>query len=120
MVASSSQLTKRDRYLTEGRVAVVVHSVEPPFAHLKVMGSGDEPYEVWFRANCWACSCPAQKVDCVHVLAAMMISPLRPVQGGSTGLGTSSELDELLGVGAPVDTAFEDWPDTFYDDKELP
>jgi hypothetical protein len=105
-MASDAQLVKRDKYLIEGRVEVVTHSTDPPFAHLLVRGSGSEPYEVWFRANGWTCSCPAQVLECVHILVAKLISPLRPSVGGHTGLNTNPDIDALLN--GPVVSAFAD------------
>lgn len=113
-MASDAQLAKRDKYLLEGRVEVITHSTDPPFAHLRVRGSGQGPYEVWFRANCWACSCPAQVAECVHVLVAMMISPLRASGDGHTGLNTNPDIDALLGGAAGKDV----WTDTFSEHEE--
>lgn len=92
---SDAQLAKRDKYLIEGKIKVVM--ADDVSATVFAQGSGDEPYVVRFRANTWSCNCPAQKPDCVHVLAAMQVSPLRSREGGPTGVGNSDpEIDAIL------------------------
>jgi uncharacterized Zn finger protein len=102
---SDAQLTKRDKYLAEGKIKVM--EADERTATVFAQGSGDEPYVVRFRANSWSCTCPAQKPECVHVLAAMQVSPLRSrddVQAMDSDpeidaiLAGDLNLDELLGT----------------------
>lgn len=110
---SDAQLIKRDRYLIDGRVEVITHSTDPPFAHLRVYGSAPGPYEVFFRANMWTCTCPAQITECVHVLVAKLISPLRTSADAPSGLNTNPDIDALLGTG-PITGAFEHADDEWH------
>lgn len=59
---------KADRYLTEGRVRVVL--VDGNKGEFEV--AGNETYYV--RAMPWTCTCPARVLDCAHVLACQKIT----------------------------------------------
>lgn len=95
-MASDAQLAKRDKYVLEGKVQVVWHSLENGgTASFRVSGSSPVPYEVVFRDNGWSCDCPAQKPECVHVLAAQLVSPLRSATDDV--VLAPEDLDSLLG-----------------------
>lgn len=97
-------------YLTSGKVKVLRHSAFS--AEIEVQGSDPVPYTVLFANATWACSCPARKPLCAHVLAAKLISPLRTETGGFApkpvaGLdallsgvkGTAPQADDLSWLG---------------------
>lgn len=78
MSPSAAVLSKADRYLTEGRVAVSRLTTEE--GHFRVAGSGPEPYKVAFRGD-WICNCPAQVMPCAHIVACQKISTFEAVRG---------------------------------------
>lgn len=60
--------TKADRYLTEGRVRVLL--VNDSGGEFEVAGS--DKYSV--KAMPWTCNCPARVLECAHIVACQKIT----------------------------------------------
>lgn len=83
---SSQVLVKANSYLTGGKIQVVKHNAE--LAILTAQGS--EQYVIAFGPAGWNCTCPA-RLECAHIVAAKLISPLRM----SEHIGLAAGDDEL-------------------------
>ncbi len=99
---------KADRYLVEGRVAVV--EVTPTSAAVRVTGSS--PYVVRASGGVWACPCPARVDRCAHVVAA---SKVVDVHCGPTQLyePSTSDVPDLSSLRREAQRVVsgEDWMD---------
>jgi uncharacterized Zn finger protein len=82
---------KADHYLIGGNLQVQAANSE--MAIIKVQGSAAKPYTVIFTAD-WDCDCPAH-VECAHIVAAKLISPLRKKEQFSLP-NTDEKLTEFL------------------------
>jgi uncharacterized Zn finger protein len=89
---------KAHRYLLEGKVKVIDHSLQRGTAEFEVYGSSEDPYVVRFGGvGLWHCDCPAKVEDCAHMLACKLISPLTHATWPGHKV-ERSEIDNLLGI----------------------
>lgn len=102
---SESTEGKARMYLVEGRIKV--REVTSERAEIDAYGSSDEPYKVRYN-GVWSCSCPAQKIRCAHVIAAVLITDLHSEH---VRLGSDAELDELLPKNRSESPSGPDWAD---------
>lgn len=68
--------TKARRYLTEGRVRILLCNEESGVANAEVRGNG-AIYSVDHDEAGWSCDCPA-RTECAHVVALKSVMVLRP------------------------------------------
>lgn len=87
---AESQEAKVTRYITEGRVKVLVANE----SHALVEVQGSERYVVTYDGR-WVCDCPARK-RCVHIMAAQLISPLKERKEVTFYESDDDELNRLL------------------------
>lgn len=89
----STVAAKANDYITNGRIKVVSHNSE--MAVIKAFGSDPAPYTVTFSALGWECNCPAH-IECAHIVAAKLISPLRKAESNIQLGKTDAEISSLL------------------------
>jgi len=68
--------TKARRYLTEGRIRILLCNEESGVANAEVRGNG-AVYSVDHDARGWSCDCAA-RTECAHIAALKCVMVLRP------------------------------------------